>query len=72
MKKFNLSHVFLRNFTPTQQRWSATKRELYGLMWAMEKLRYYSAWTEIYCKSRSSTTYLHDEEQNEYYDGRLD
>jgi hypothetical protein len=26
---------------PTQQRWSATKRELYGLMWAMEKLRHY-------------------------------
>ena len=26
---------------PTQQRWSATKRELYGLMWAMKKLRHY-------------------------------
>jgi hypothetical protein len=26
---------------PTQQRWSATKRELYALMWAMNKLRMY-------------------------------
>jgi hypothetical protein len=30
-----------RKLTPTQQRWSATKRELYGLMWAMQKLRMY-------------------------------
>ena len=26
---------------PTQQRWSATKRELYALMWGMQKLRHY-------------------------------
>ena len=30
-----------KKMTPTQTRWSATKRELYALMWAMEKLRYY-------------------------------
>jgi len=30
-----------KKLSPTQQRWSATKRELYGLMWAMEKLRFY-------------------------------
>lgn len=30
-----------KKLTPTQQRWSATKRELYALMWAMEKLRHY-------------------------------
>lgn len=30
-----------KKLTPTQQRWSATKRELWGLMWAMNKFRYY-------------------------------
>jgi hypothetical protein len=30
-----------KKMTPTQQRWSATKRELWGLMWAIEKLRFY-------------------------------
>ena len=30
-----------KKLSPTQQRWSATKRELWGLMWAMEKFRYY-------------------------------
>jgi hypothetical protein len=30
-----------KKLTPTQQRWSATKRELYALMWAMQKLRHY-------------------------------
>ena len=30
-----------KKLTPTQLRWSATKRELWGLMWAMEKLRFY-------------------------------
>jgi hypothetical protein len=30
-----------KKLTPTQQRWPATKRELYGLMWAMNKLRQY-------------------------------
>ena len=30
-----------KKLTSTQQRWSPTKRELWGLMWAMQKLRYY-------------------------------
>jgi hypothetical protein len=30
-----------KKLSPTQQRWSATKRELYSLMWAMQKLRHY-------------------------------
>ena len=30
-----------KKLSPTQQRWSATKRELYALMWAMQKLRHY-------------------------------
>ena len=30
-----------KKLTATQQRWSATKRELYALMWAMQKLRHY-------------------------------
>jgi hypothetical protein len=30
-----------KKLSPTQQHWSATKRELYGLMWAMQKLRMY-------------------------------
>jgi hypothetical protein len=30
-----------KKLSSTQQRWSATKRELYGLMWGMEKLRFY-------------------------------
>ena len=30
-----------KKLSPTQQRWSATKRELYALMWAMNKLRMY-------------------------------
>ena len=30
-----------KKLTPTQQRWSATKRELWGLMWAMQKFRHY-------------------------------
>ena len=30
-----------KKLSPTQQRWSPTKRELYGLMWAMQKLRQY-------------------------------
>ena len=30
-----------KKLNETQQRWSATKRELYALMWAMQKLRHY-------------------------------
>jgi transposase InsO family protein len=30
-----------KKLSPTQRRWSATKRELYALMWAMQKLRHY-------------------------------
>ena len=30
-----------KKLTATQQRWSPTKRELWALMWAMNKLRYY-------------------------------
>ena len=30
-----------KKMSPTQQRWPATKRELYALMWAMKKLRHY-------------------------------
>jgi hypothetical protein len=30
-----------KKLSPTQQRWSPTKRELYGLMWAMQKFRQY-------------------------------
>ena len=30
-----------KKLTPTQQRWSATKRELYGLMWSMQKFHNY-------------------------------
>ena len=30
-----------KKLSPTQQRWSATKRELWALMWAMDKLRHY-------------------------------
>ncbi len=30
-----------KKLSPTQQRWSATKRELYALMWGMQKLRHY-------------------------------
>jgi len=30
-----------KKLTPTQQRWSATKRELWALMWAMNKFRHY-------------------------------
>ncbi len=28
-----------KKFSPTQRRWPATKRELYGLMWGMKKFR---------------------------------
>ncbi len=31
----------LKKLHQPQQQWSATKQELYGLMWAMEKLHYY-------------------------------
>lgn len=30
-----------KKLNPTQTRWSATKRELYAMMWAMTKLRHY-------------------------------
>ncbi|MGH2611975.1 MAG: RNase H-like domain-containing protein [Rhabdochlamydiaceae bacterium] len=30
-----------KKLNSTQQRWSATKRELYALMWSMQKLRHY-------------------------------
>jgi len=30
-----------KKLNTTQQRWSATKRELYALMWSMQKLRHY-------------------------------
>jgi len=30
-----------KKLNPTQQRWSATKRELYALMWAMKRFRHY-------------------------------
>jgi hypothetical protein len=30
-----------KKMNPTQQRWPATKRELYALMWAMKKFRHY-------------------------------
>jgi hypothetical protein len=30
-----------KKMAPTQQRWSATKCELYALMWGMQKFRYY-------------------------------
>ena len=30
-----------QKLTPTQQRWSVTKRELYGVMWTMKKFRHY-------------------------------
>ena len=30
-----------KKMSPTQQRWSATKRELYALVWSMQKLRHY-------------------------------
>ena len=30
-----------KKMSETQQRWAATKRELYALMWAMKKFRYY-------------------------------
>ena len=30
-----------KKLTATQQRWSTTKRELYALMWSMQKLRHY-------------------------------
>ena len=30
-----------RKLSPTEQRWPATKRELYALMWAMKKFRHY-------------------------------
>ena len=30
-----------KKLTPSQQRWFTPKRELWGLMWAMEKFKYY-------------------------------
>jgi len=30
-----------KKLSPTQQRWSATKRELYAVMWAMQRFRHY-------------------------------
>lgn len=32
-----------KKFSASQQRWSATQRELYALMWGMKKFRYYLA-----------------------------
>lgn len=44
-----------KKLTPTQQRWSTTKRELWVLMWAMQKLRYFFVREAVHCQSGSQT-----------------
>ena len=46
-----------KKLNETQQRWSATKRELYALMWGMQKLRHYLLGRQIYCQSGSQATH---------------
>ena len=61
-----------KKLTPTQQRWSATKRELYALMWAMQKLRHYLLGTLVHRPCGSSTISASCQEQDESLARRLD